>query len=108
MMSIPTTHYCRQRQRPLNLGGPLELNEQRYEHAPPLPLRNAPHTASDDSPVAKKKEVEADVPPAISNDYECVGFDNPSFTGLQSNDTVTTTEVGGGDGEKVDLADDSL
>ena len=62
--------------------------------------------------MAKKKEVEADVPPAMSNDYECLGFDNPSFTTFQSSDdTATTAEVGGGGGgdeEKVDLADDPL
>ena len=61
--------------------------------------------------VAKKKAVEADVlPAASSNDYECVGFDNPTFAAAQSADTdkveETTTKVKG-DEEKLDLADDS-
>ena len=65
-------------------------------------------------PVAEKKAVEADVlPAASSNDYECVGFDNPifaKFAAAQPADTdkveETTTKVKG-DEEKLDLADDS-
>lgn len=88
--------------------GQLELDVQRYEAAPPLPLRNAAHRASNDSPVAKKKEVEADVPPAVTNDYECLGFENSSFAGLQSSDDTATTAKLEDSDEKKNLADDSL
>ena len=97
---------CRQRDRHVQ-GGQLELNVQRYEVAPALPFRSAPHRASDDSPVAKK-EVEADMPPAVTNDYECLGFDNPTFTSFQSSDDTATTAKLEGSDEKIDLADDSL
>ena len=59
--------------------------------------------------MAQKKEIEADVPKAMSNDYECLGFDNPTFSTFQASDgTDATAELGGGDEEKVNLADDSL
>ena len=67
-------------------------------------MRNDPHTTSDDSPV---EEVETDVPPAMSSDYECLGFDDPSFSTIHSrDDTATTAKVGGGEGDEE--KDDSL
>lgn len=92
--------------------GQLELHD-RYEAArpPPLPLRrSATQRDRDESPVAEKKAVEADVLPAAtsSNDYECVGFDNPTFAAAQpteADETITKVE---GDEEKVDLNDDSI
>ena len=48
---------------------------------------------TDESPVAKKKAIEADLPSSgatSSNDYECVGFDNPSFSTVQSRQDGTT------------------
>ena len=108
---IVTTFNCilpyRQRDRH-SQDGQLELNVQRYEVAPALPFRSAAHRASDDSPVAKKKELEADMPPAVTNDYECLGFDNPTFTSFQSSDDTATTAKLEGSDEKIDLADDSL
>lgn len=95
-------------------GGQLELHD-RYEAAPPPPLPLRRNTASatqgdnDESPVAEKKAVEADVlPAAASNDYECVGFDNPTFAAAQpteADETITKVER---DEEKVDLKDDSI
>ena len=102
--------YYRQRDHHVQ-SGHLELNE-RYEAAPPLPLRNTAvaHRANDESPIAKDKATEAAAPPAtLSNDYECVGFDNPSFTAAKPSDEAddTITELGGNE-EKVDLTDDSI
>ncbi len=93
-------------------GGQLELHNvhDRYEAAPPLPLRNTANATqrdTDESPGAKEKAVEADVLPAAasSNDYECVGFDNPTFAAAQPTEADETVE---GDEEKVDLKDDSI
>ena len=80
-----------------------------------MPLRNiasTTHRDDDESPVAEKKAVEADVLLAtVSNDYECVGFDNPTFGAAQPTDIdeadETTTKVEG-DEEKVDLTEDSI
>ena len=92
-------------------GGQVELHNL-YEAAPSLPPRtraNATQRDGDESPVAEKRAVEADVPPAAtSNDYECVGFDNPTFAAAQPtniDETVTNVE---GDEEKVDLTGDSV
>ena len=80
-----------------------------------MPLRHtasATHRDDDESPVAKKKAVEADVSPAtLSNDYECIGFDNPNFGAARPTDIDETDETitkVGGDKEKVDLTDDSI
>lgn len=80
-----------------------------------MPLRHtasATHKDDDKSPVVKKKTVEADVPPAtLSNDYECIGFDNPNFGAAaptdidEADETITKVE---GDEEKVDPTDDSM
>lgn len=88
-------------------GRQLELHEQRYEPAPPLPLRNSTHSDSVEPPAVKEKAIEANLPPAIaSNDYECVGFNNLSFASLQSGDNATVAELV--DSEvKTDIAEDS-
>lgn len=80
-----------------------------------MPVRNTAsttHRNDDESPVAEKKAVEADVlPAAVSNDYECVGFDNPNFGAAQptnideADETTTKME---GDEEKIDLTEDSI
>ena len=55
----------------------------------------------------KEKAIEADLPPAIaSNDYECVGFNNPSFASVQLGDDATVTELGDRE-EKTNVAEDS-
>ena len=95
-------------------GGQLELHD-RYEAAPPLLHKDTAstmHRDDDDKPsVVAKKSVEADVLPVSSyNDYECFGFDNPTFVAAQPTDIdeaeETATEVEG-DEQKVDLANDS-
>lgn len=55
----------------------------------------------------KEKAIEADIPPAIaSNDYECVGFNNPSFASIQSGDDAKVAELVDSE-EKTDVAEDS-
>ena len=88
-------------------GRQLEMHEQRYEPAPPLPLRNSRHSDMEEPPAVKDKAIEADIPPTIaSNDYECVGFNNPSFASVQSGNDATVTELVDSE-EKTDLAEDS-
>ena len=63
--------------------------------------------------MAKKKAVEADLnlPPtlqAASNDYECVGFDNPAFGRIQSPDGANVAAEQEDEYIKVDQAEDSI
>ena len=52
--------------------------------------------------------VKTDLPRVIaSNDYDCVGFNNPSVMTIQAKDNAAVVEVEDSEG-KIDLAEDSI